>query len=102
MAQLNITLNQDEILQLLSSDRDDAFKLFLTECLNAVLQAESTAQLGAEPYERSKTRSDSRNGTRERQLNTRIGTITLAVPRHRENRSIRSCLRTIPVVKPHL
>ena len=84
MAQLNITLNQDEILQLLSSDRDDAFKLFLTECLNAVLQAESTAQLGAEPYERSKTRSDSRNGTRERQLNTRIGTITLAVPRHRE------------------
>ena len=84
MAQLNITLNQDEILQLLSSDRDDAFKLLLTECLNGVLQAESTAQLGAEPYERSETRSGSRNGTRERQLNTRIGTITLAVPRHRE------------------
>ena len=84
MAQLNITLNQDEILQLLSSNRDDAFKLLLTECLNGVLQAESTAQLGAEPYERSETRSGSRNGTRERQLNTRIGTITLAVPRHRE------------------
>ena len=84
MAQLNITLNQDEILQLLSSSRDDAFKSLLTECLNGVLQAESTAQLGAEPYERSETRSDSRNGTRDRQLNTRIGTITLAVPRHRE------------------
>ena len=25
MAQLNITLNQDEILQLLSADREDAF-----------------------------------------------------------------------------
>ena len=84
MAQLNITLNQDEILQLLSSNREDAFKSLLTECLNGVLQAESTAQLGAEPYERSVTRSDSRNGTRERPLNTRIGTITLAVPRHRE------------------
>ena len=84
MAQLNITLNQDEILQLLSSDRDDAFKLLLTECLNGVLQAESTAQLGAEPYERSAARSGSRNGKRDRQLNTRIGTITLAVPRHRE------------------
>ena len=84
MAQLNITLNQDEILQLLSSNREDAFKSLLTECLNGVLQAESTAQLGAEPYERSATRSGSRNGTRERQLNTRIGTITLAVPRHRE------------------
>ena len=84
MAQLNITLNQDEILQLLSSNREDAFKSLLTECLNGVLQAESTAQLGAEPYERSATRSGSRNGTRERQLNTRIGTITLAVPRHRD------------------
>lgn len=84
MAQLNITLNQDEILQLLSSNREDAFKSLLTECLNGVLQAESTAQLGAEPYERSATRSGSRNGIRERQLNTRIGTITLAVPRHRD------------------
>ncbi len=42
MAQLNITLNQDEILQLLSSNREDAFKSLLTECLNGVLQAEST------------------------------------------------------------
>ena len=84
MAQLNITLNQEEILQLLSSNRDDAFKTLLTECLNGVLQAESTEQLGAEPYERSSARSGSRNGTRDRQLNTRIGTITLAVPRHRE------------------
>lgn len=55
----------------------------LTESLNSILQAESTAQLGAEPYERSVTRSDSRNGSRNRDLNTRIGTITLAVPRHR-------------------
>ena len=84
MAQLNITLNQDEILQLLSTDREDAFKSLLAECLNGILQAESTAQLGAEPYERSSSRSDSRNGTRDRQLNTRIGTITLSVPRHRE------------------
>ena len=29
MAQLNITLNQDEILQLLSSNREDAFKSLL-------------------------------------------------------------------------
>lgn len=83
MAQLNITLNQDEILQLLSNSRDDAFKSLLTESLNSILQAESTAQLGAEPYERSANRSDSRNGSRNRELNTRIGTITLNVPRHR-------------------
>ena len=83
MAQLNITLNQDEILQLLSDNREDAFKALLTESLNSILQAESTAQLGAEPYERSTTRSDSRNGSRNRDLKTRIGNITLAVPRHR-------------------
>ena len=83
MALLNITLNQDEILQLLSDSREDAFRNLLQESLNSILQAESTAQLGAEPYERSASRSDSRNGSRERTLNTRIGSITLAVPRHR-------------------
>lgn len=84
MAQLNITLNQDEILQLLSDSRDDAFKTLLQESLNSILKAESTEQLGAEPYERSESRTDSRNGFRERPLNTRIGTITLKVPRHRD------------------
>lgn len=83
MAQLNITLCQDEILQLLSDNREDAFRQLLTESLNSILQAESTAQLGAEPYERSTTRSDSRNGARTRELKTRIGTIALTVPRHR-------------------
>ena len=40
MAQLNITLNQDEILQLLSDDRESAFKKLLQESLNSVLKAE--------------------------------------------------------------
>ena len=84
MAQLNITLNQDEILQLLSDNREDVFKKLLTESLNAILKAESTEQLGAERYERSEERTDSRNGSRERKLNTRLGTITLSVPRHRD------------------
>lgn len=83
MAQLNITLNQEEILQLLSVDREDAFKKLLQDCLNSILQAESTAQLGAEKYERSIERKDSRNGSRERSLKTRVGTIPLTVPRHR-------------------
>ena len=48
-----------------------------------MLKAESAEQLGAEPYERTDDRVDSRNGVRERDLVTRIGTITLKVPRHR-------------------
>ena len=83
MAQLNITLNQEEILQLLSTDHDQAFRELLKSSLNSILMAESTAQLKAEPYERSEARTDSRNGTRERDLKTRIGRITLTVPRHR-------------------
>lgn len=83
MAQINITLNQDEILQLLSNDREGAFKKVFQEGLNSLLKAESFEQLNAAPYERSEERTDSRNGTRQRKLNTRIGTITLDVPRHR-------------------
>ena len=83
MAQINITLNQEEILQLLSDNRDEAFKELLTASLNSILKAESQEQFGAEPYERTDERTDSRNGFRERNLNTRIGTITLHVPRHR-------------------
>ena len=55
----------------------------LTNSLNGIMQVESTAQLGAEPYERSEERSGSRNGYRDRDLTTRIGTITLKVPKHR-------------------
>ena len=83
MAQLNITLNQDEILQLLCNDREEAFRKLLQDSLNSILKAESTEQLKAEPYERSEERTDSRNGFRDRELNTRIGTIELHVPRHR-------------------
>ena len=83
MAQFNITLNQEEILQLLLEDRGDAFKCILQASLNKILQVESSEQLKAAPYERSEDRTDSRNGTRERELNTRIGRIVLHVPRHR-------------------
>lgn len=83
MAQLNITLNQAEIQALLLDDRGEAFKTILQTSLNSFLQAESCEQLKAAPYERSGERTDSRNGCRDRTLNTRIGRITLHVPRHR-------------------
>ena len=83
MAQLNITLNQEEIQALLLDDRGEAFKKILETSLNKILQAESAEQLKAEPYERTDERTDSRNGSRDRNLNTRVGKITLHVPRHR-------------------
>ena len=83
MAQLNITLNQEEIQALFLEDQGEAFKKILQASLNKILQAESAEKLKAGPYERSAERTDSRNGSRDRDLNTRVGRITLQVPRHR-------------------
>ena len=83
MAQINITLNHEEIQELLRENKPESFRKLLEESLNSILKAESKEQLGAERYERSEGRKDSRNGTRERVLQTRIGKITLEVPRHR-------------------
>ena len=83
MAQLEVSFNQEEILQLLFMDRDAAFQKLLTIILNKILRAESEEQLKATPWERTAERTDSRNGFRDRGLVTRIGSITLRVPRHR-------------------
>ena len=83
MTQVNITLSHEEVLQVLSGNRDDAFKLLVTRILNAVMLAESEEHLGASMHERTEDRQDYRNGIRERTLNTRIGSLTLEVPRHR-------------------
>lgn len=83
MAQTNATLDQDEIPRLLADSSGDAFRQVLAAALNAVMRAESDEQLGAGRYERGESRTDSRNGTRARRLTTRVGTIELEVPRHR-------------------
>jgi len=90
MAQLNITLNQEEILQLLSADRNSAFAKLLQDSLNSILKAESAEQLKAEPYERSEERTGSRNGYRDRPLTTRIGKIILNVPKHRNGETFKT------------
>ena len=76
-------MNQDEILQLLLADREEAFRKLLQRTLNDILKVEPQEQLQAPPYERSDSRLDSLNGLRARELKTRIGRITLAVPRRR-------------------
>lgn len=83
MAQVNITLSEQEVLQVITGNRDEALKFLLERILNELMQAESQEQLGASKSERTDSRTDYRNGTRERELNTRIGKIILKVPRHR-------------------
>ena len=83
MTQVQFTLTETEILQVLSGDREEAFKMLVKKILDQIMLIESFEQLGAGRHERSDDRQDYRNGTRTRKLTTRIGTIELEVPRHR-------------------
>jgi putative transposase len=84
MAQFNITITEELLHGLfLSNGRDKAFSKLLEEIFNQILLAQSTEQIGAEPYERTEERTAYRNGFRDRQMTTRVGTLTLRIPRHR-------------------
>lgn len=84
MAQFNITLTEEHLHGLFVSDgKDKAFSNLLEEIFNQVLVAQSKEQVCAAPYERTEDRTAYRNGFRDRQLTTRVGTLTLHVPRHR-------------------
>jgi len=52
--------------------------------VQAILEAEMEAHLGAERYERTAGRSGYRNGSTPRTLRTRVGTVELRVPQDRE------------------
>ena len=85
MAQYKITVNQELLHQLfLSNNKDSGIAALLESVLNQILQAQATEQLQAEPYERTLERKGYRNGSYPHQLTTRVGNITLRVPRFRD------------------
>jgi len=64
---------------------DPAFLRGIVErTLQAVLEEEMTAHLGAGRYERGAGRSGYRNGTKPRTLTTRVGVLELRVPQDRD------------------
>lgn len=84
MAQIEVTVDAEDVKHLLTSDRGLAE--LLEGVLNQVLEAEITEHLGAEPHERTPERRGRRNGHYPRSLTTRVGTLELWVPRDREGR----------------
>jgi putative transposase len=63
---------------------DPAFLRGIVErALQAILEAEMTAHVGAARYERGEGRTGYRNGSRPRTLTTRVGTLELRVPQDR-------------------
>lgn len=63
--------------------KDNAFAQLMETILNQVLNVQVVKLTEAQPYERFEERKAYRNGYRDREMKTRIGTVTLSV----------SCLR---------
>jgi putative transposase len=66
------------------TDDPDFLRILVERVIQEMLEAEMTAHLHVEPYERSAERRGYRNGYKPRQINTRIGTLTLQVPQDRD------------------
>jgi len=65
-------------------DDPEFLRGLVQEAVQAILEAEMAAHLGAEPYERTADRTGHRNGYKPRSLKTRVGTLELRVPQDRE------------------
>jgi len=62
----------------------DLMRELLATFVNALLSAQADAVCGAEYGQRSEDRVNRRNGYRHRELDTRVGTLDVAVPKLRE------------------
>lgn len=85
MTQVHFTLNQEEIQKLLDeSVSDELSKNILTTVFNQLMEQERDEYIGVGNYERNHERTSHRNGYYEREYTTRIGHLTLRVPRTRD------------------
>jgi len=81
MAHYQVTVDRDLLEGLFV--RDDGLVRLVEEVVNQVLDAQVTEQLRAKPYERTEERQGYRNGHRDKILKSRVGELTLMVPRVR-------------------
>lgn len=87
MAQYKINVDSEVLHRLfLGNSQDAGVSALLESVLNQVLQAQASEQLSAERYERTDERQGYRNGSYPHQLTTRVGKLTLRVPRLRNGK----------------
>jgi putative transposase len=73
-----------ELLDALRAGGDvDKIRRSVELVLQALIEAEATEAIGAVPYERSESRTNQRNGHRQRVLSTKAGDVELAIPKLR-------------------
>lgn len=81
-----IEFELEEFVPLLLSDKQEGFRRIGERFLNAIMEKELEAFIGAGKHERSEERSDYRNGHKERQLKTTLGELNLLRPYARSGR----------------
>ena len=81
MVPYQISLEPELVQGLLT--RNDGVALLVQSILNQVLQAQVSEHLHASPYEQTPERTGYRNGSRDREFTTRVGTVLLQIPKLR-------------------
>ena len=82
-----MALSQSDLSDLLDAIRAggdlDVVRRSVELVLQALIDAEATEVIGAEPHERTPMRTNSRNGSRDRLLSTKAGDVELKIPKLR-------------------
>lgn len=82
-----MALDQSALLELLemmrSADEGELMRRLLGTIMQELVDAEATAHIGAEPHERTDTRTTQRNGTRDKTVTTAAGDLTVRIPKVR-------------------
>jgi putative transposase len=82
-----MALDQSALLEVLealkAADVDDRIRAAAQTIYQALIEAELTAVIGAEPHQRTPNRVNQRNGHRPRLLTTTAGDLELAIPKLR-------------------
>lgn len=84
MAKKKSTTVEEALQVILASEGDNPLRMMLEYMVQASLEAEMTAHLGAGPYERSGERRGYRNGYKPRIFTTAVGDLHLLVPQDRD------------------
>lgn len=87
MTQLHFTINLEDIQNLINTEvKNDMAKNILTKAFNELMEKERDEYLENKSYQRDPNRSTYRNGYYNRDYTTKIGTLTLRVPRTRDGK----------------
>jgi transposase-like protein len=78
-----IVPQEASIDQILQGPEGDLLKRCVERMLAQAMETEVTSQIGATLHERADGRLAYRNGYREREFETRVGSLTLAIPKLR-------------------